>query len=50
MATAPSMGQRLASLWNHPAGPKTIHFWAPTFKWAISIANIAGAAPRCASP
>ncbi|KAI5570280.1 hypothetical protein BDE02_11G017600 [Populus trichocarpa] len=26
---------------NHPAGPKTIHFWAPTFKWGISIANIA---------
>uniref|UniRef100_A0A0G4HNS8 Mitochondrial pyruvate carrier n=1 Tax=Chromera velia CCMP2878 TaxID=1169474 RepID=A0A0G4HNS8_9ALVE len=24
----------------HPAGPFTIHFWAPTFKWAISIANI----------
>lgn len=18
---------------HHPAGPKTIHFWAPTFKW-----------------
>ncbi|KAK8938089.1 hypothetical protein KSP40_PGU015399 [Platanthera guangdongensis] len=32
---------RLHSLWNHPAGPKTIHFWAPTFKWVISIANIA---------
>lgn len=27
--------------WNHPAGPKTIHFWAPTFKWGISIANLA---------
>uniref|UniRef100_A0A0C9RRY0 Mitochondrial pyruvate carrier n=1 Tax=Wollemia nobilis TaxID=56998 RepID=A0A0C9RRY0_9CONI len=26
---------------NHPAGPKTIHFWAPTFKWGISLANIA---------
>eukprot|EP00918_Siedleckia_nematoides_P089400 GHVU01196522.1.p3 GENE.GHVU01196522.1~~GHVU01196522.1.p3 ORF type:complete len:104 (-),score=9.69 GHVU01196522.1:1274-1585(-) len=24
----------------HPAGPFTIHFWAPTFKWSISIANI----------
>ena len=24
-----------------PTGPKTIHFWAPTFKWGISIANIA---------
>ncbi|KAL5574787.1 hypothetical protein UlMin_018021 [Ulmus minor] len=31
---------KLQSLWNHPAGPKTIHFWAPTFKWGISIANI----------
>lgn len=25
----------------HPAGPFTIHFYAPAFKWAISIANIA---------
>ncbi|KAL4420265.1 hypothetical protein ABPG77_003444 [Micractinium sp. CCAP 211/92] len=41
MATAPSLGQKLRQLWNHPAGPKTIHFWAPTFKWGISIANIA---------
>ncbi|OAY75375.1 mitochondrial pyruvate carrier 3-like [Ananas comosus] len=31
---------KLKALWNHPAGPKTIHFWAPTFKWGISIANI----------
>ncbi|XP_044965387.1 mitochondrial pyruvate carrier 4-like isoform X1 [Hordeum vulgare subsp. vulgare] len=32
---------KLQAFWNHPAGPKTIHFWAPTFKWGISIANIA---------
>ncbi|CAF2042651.1 BnaA09g20740D [Brassica napus] len=32
---------KLKALWNHPAGPKTIHFWAPTFKWDLSIANIA---------
>ncbi|XP_022844392.1 mitochondrial pyruvate carrier 3-like [Olea europaea var. sylvestris] len=31
---------KLKALWNHPAGPKTIHFWAPTFKWGLSIANI----------
>ncbi|KAL6135171.1 hypothetical protein ACLB2K_067399 [Fragaria x ananassa] len=31
---------KLQALWNHPAGPKTIHFWAPTFKWGITIANI----------
>ena len=29
---------RFVSRW---AGPKTIHFWAPTFKWGISLANIA---------
>ncbi|KAH9801695.1 mitochondrial pyruvate carrier [Citrus sinensis] len=32
---------KLLAFWNHPGGPKTIHFWAPTFKWGISIANIA---------
>ncbi|KAK4439757.1 GrpE protein2, mitochondrial [Sesamum alatum] len=32
---------KLQALWNHPAGPKTIHFWAPTFKWGITIANVA---------
>jgi hypothetical protein len=26
---------------SHPAGPFTIHFWAPTMKWAITFANIA---------
>ncbi|KAG2433009.1 hypothetical protein HXX76_008736 [Chlamydomonas incerta] len=36
-----TIGQKLAAFWNHPAGPKTIHFWAPTFKWGISLANIA---------
>ncbi len=29
------------SLVEHPAGPFTIHFWAPTAKWLISAANIA---------
>lgn len=29
------------AFWNHPAGPKTIFFWAPTFKWCLGIANIA---------
>ena len=28
------------SLLMHPAGPFTIFFWAPTFKWMITIANI----------
>ena len=24
---------RLRPLWQHPAGPKTVFFWAPAFKW-----------------
>uniref|UniRef100_A0A7S0UT15 Mitochondrial pyruvate carrier n=1 Tax=Polytomella parva TaxID=51329 RepID=A0A7S0UT15_9CHLO len=36
-----SFGQKARAFWNHPAGPQTIHFWAPTFKWCISLANIA---------
>jgi hypothetical protein len=30
MATA---GARFEAFLNHPAGPKTIHFWAPAMKW-----------------
>ncbi|CAL4923615.1 unnamed protein product [Urochloa decumbens] len=30
-----------SAFWNHPAGPKTIHFWAPTFKWCLNVANVA---------
>jgi mitochondrial pyruvate carrier 2 len=32
--------QAAKSFWNHPAGPKTIFFWAPTMKWGITAANI----------
>ncbi|XP_069137092.1 mitochondrial pyruvate carrier 2-like [Argopecten irradians] len=43
--TAVSLGDRVvparfADTWNHPAGPKTIFFWAPSFKWALVIAGI----------
>lgn len=31
----------LRPLWEHPAGPKTIFFWAPTFKWSLVIAGLA---------
>ncbi|XP_017770857.1 PREDICTED: mitochondrial pyruvate carrier 2-like [Nicrophorus vespilloides] len=27
-------------LWQHPAGPKTVFFWAPVFKWGLVIAGI----------
>jgi len=33
----PSLVQKIAK---HPAGPFYIHFWAPTFKWALSVANL----------
>ncbi|KAF8008176.1 hypothetical protein BT93_K1993 [Corymbia citriodora subsp. variegata] len=32
---------KFQAFWNHPAGPKTIHFWAPLFKWGTTIANLA---------
>ncbi|XP_063697717.1 mitochondrial pyruvate carrier 2-like [Culicoides brevitarsis] len=28
------------SLWNHAAGPKTVFFWAPAFKWGLVIAGL----------
>lgn len=27
---------KLQPFWNHPAGPKTVFFWAPVFKWVCS--------------
>jgi hypothetical protein len=36
-----AFASRAREFWNHPAGPKTIFFWAPTCKWGISIANLA---------
>ncbi|VDK30160.1 unnamed protein product [Anisakis simplex] len=27
--------------WNHPAGPKTVFFWAPSVKWCLVIAGLA---------
>ena len=27
--------------WHHEAGPKTIFFWAPFWKWTIVIAGLA---------
>ncbi|XP_043282201.1 mitochondrial pyruvate carrier 4-like [Venturia canescens] len=32
--------QKLQPLWNHPAGPQTIFFWAPAFKWGLVIAGL----------
>ncbi|KAG0760232.1 hypothetical protein G6F22_019173 [Rhizopus arrhizus] len=30
----------LRRFWDSPAGPKTIHFWAPAMKWALVFAGI----------
>lgn len=31
----------LRPMWEHPAGPKTVFFWAPTVKWSLVIAGLA---------
>ncbi|XP_015438418.1 PREDICTED: mitochondrial pyruvate carrier 2-like [Dufourea novaeangliae] len=32
--------KKLRPLFLHPAGPTTVFFWAPTFKWGLVIAGI----------
>jgi len=32
-------------IWQHPAGPQTIFFWAPTFKWGLVFACLVNDAP-----
>lgn len=34
------MAARLRALWEHPAGLKTVFFWAPTMKWGLVLASI----------
>ncbi|OWR51613.1 light-induced protein brain protein 44 [Danaus plexippus plexippus] len=31
---------QLRPLWEHAAGPKTIFFWAPAFKWGLVVAGL----------
>lgn len=33
-------GSKFTQFLNHPAGPKTIFFWAPMAKWALVIAGL----------
>jgi hypothetical protein len=40
MANSKSLPGRVTALAAHPAGPFYIHFWAPNFKWALSINNL----------
>ncbi|XP_063381990.1 mitochondrial pyruvate carrier 2-like isoform X1 [Cydia fagiglandana] len=30
----------LRPLWNHEAGPKTVFFWAPFFKWSLVLTSL----------
>ncbi|CRK97167.1 CLUMA_CG010564, isoform A [Clunio marinus] len=39
-AATPMVPARLTPLWNHPAGPKTVFFWAPVFKWGLVLAGL----------
>uniref|UniRef100_A0A3B3RQ36 Mitochondrial pyruvate carrier n=1 Tax=Paramormyrops kingsleyae TaxID=1676925 RepID=A0A3B3RQ36_9TELE len=32
---------KLRPIYNHPAGPKTVFFWAPVFKWGLVLAGLA---------
>ncbi|CDS03793.1 hypothetical protein LRAMOSA06748 [Lichtheimia ramosa] len=38
--TAVASQSAFSKFLNSPAGPKTIHFWAPAMKWALVIAGI----------
>ncbi|XP_023948110.2 mitochondrial pyruvate carrier 2-like isoform X2 [Bicyclus anynana] len=40
MAADRFVPSRLRPLWEHDAGPKTIFFWAPAFKWALVLASL----------
>ncbi|XP_023176782.1 mitochondrial pyruvate carrier 2 [Drosophila hydei] len=31
---------KMRPLWMHPAGPKTVFFWAPIFKWGLVVAGL----------
>ncbi|KZS98383.1 UPF0041-domain-containing protein [Sistotremastrum niveocremeum HHB9708] len=39
-AAASATGSRLQAFMNHPAGPKTVFFWAPMMKWCLVAAGI----------
>ncbi|GAA5882964.1 hypothetical protein JCM3774_002935, partial [Rhodotorula dairenensis] len=39
-AASGGLSGKMTQLWNSPAGPKTVFFWAPMFKWALVAAGI----------
>ena len=40
MAASGTFRAKFQQFMQHPAGPKTIHFWAPLTKWGLVLANI----------
>ncbi|KAF9241647.1 mitochondrial pyruvate carrier [Melanogaster broomeanus] len=39
-AAASAGASKFASFMNHPAGPKTVFFWAPLMKWCLVGAGV----------
>jgi len=39
-AATGAAASRLGAFMNHPAGPKTVFFWAPMFKWCLVGAGL----------
>ncbi|KAF8070310.1 mitochondrial pyruvate carrier [Lyophyllum atratum] len=39
-AAASAGASRFTSFMNHPAGPKTVFFWAPLMKWCLVAAGL----------
>jgi len=37
---AAETGSKFQSFMNHPAGPKTVFFWAPLMKWCLVAAGL----------
>lgn len=35
-----TLSNKISAFLHHPAGPLTVHFWAPTFKWGLVLAGI----------
>lgn len=40
MSVAPQASSRLQAFLAHPAGPRTVFFWAPMMKWALVLAGL----------
>ncbi|KAH8107857.1 mitochondrial pyruvate carrier [Cristinia sonorae] len=39
-AAAGAAGSKFQAFMNHPAGPKTVFFWAPMMKWCLVAAGL----------